>query len=243
MTTLLSPKKRAALAAHGMTMPIRARPATCLHISIAFRLSLTPIGAAGFHRQMKIREYAESIVDKYDLAKHIHGHTEILSAKFDEADALWHVSAKGGKTYRARFLIVSVAILGEPQMPDIVGIGDFDGPAFHSARWDHDIDLTDKRVAMIGSAASAVQITPPVAKIADKLYVLQRTANYVIPRDDRAYTKLEKSLFRYLPGYVKVPRLAIYLYLELMFFRGFKQGNFVNKYMTGLASRYRKKEN
>jgi len=208
----------------------------------SFSFEANPDWSRRFSPSDEIREYAENIVGKYNLQKHIHGHTEIVSALFNEVTGLWKVLSKDGKIYHARFLVVSVAILGTPQMPDIAGIDDFDGPAFHSARWDHDIDLTGKRVAMIGSAASAVQITPPVANIADKLYVLQRTANYVIPRGDRAYTKLEKFLFRYLPGYVKVPRLALYLYLELVFFKGFKRGSFVNKYMAGMAKRFRKKK-
>jgi len=207
----------------------------------SFSFEPNPDWSHRFSPSDEIREYAENIVDKYGLRNHIHGHTEIVSAKFDKATALWHVSAKNGRIYRAQFLMVSVAILGDPQMPDIAGIDDFDGPAFHSARWDHDVDLTGKRIAMVGSAASAVQITPPIAKIADKLYVLQRTPNYVVKRGDRAYTKLEKFLFRYLPGFVKVPRLAIYLYLELMFFRGFKQGSFINKVMTWQAKSARNK--
>ena len=206
----------------------------------SFSFEPNPDWSRRFSPSHEIREYAERIVEKYDLAKHIHSHTEIMSATFDEAAAVWNIHAKGGKTYCARFLIVSVAILGEPQMPDIAGIDDFAGPSFHSARWDDAVKVEGRAVAMIGSAASAVQITPPVAKTAKQLYVLQRTPNYVVKRSDRAYTKLEKFLFRYLPGFVKVPRLAMYLYLELMFIRGFKQGSFINKVMTSQAKSARK---
>ncbi|MEE9272892.1 MAG: NAD(P)/FAD-dependent oxidoreductase [Robiginitomaculum sp.] len=208
----------------------------------SFSYAPNPNWSRRFAPSAEIEKYAQDVVEQYDLKKHIRAHTKITSARFDTKSALWHINTKAEDSFQARFLVVSVAILGTPQFPNIKGIDSFKGSAFHSARWNHDANLKGKRVAIIGSAASAVQITPPVSNMADKLYVLQRTPNYVIPRGDRAYTNLEKFLFNRLPFYVKVPRILIYLYLDLMFIRGFKQGSFFNKYMTSLARKFRKKQ-
>lgn len=149
---------------------------------------------------------------------------------------------KRGKTYSARFIVTSVAILGTPQLPVINGMDSFDGPAFHSARWDHNIDLKGKRIAVIGSAASALQIIPEIAKTAAHVDVFQRTANFVIARGDRDYTKFEKTMFQKLPWTMKLTRARIYLYLDTLFYRNFQQGSFINKFLTKMAASYRKKQ-
>ena len=100
--------------------------------------------------------------------------------------------------------------LSEPRLPDIDGIDSFGGEVFHSARWDHDHDLTGKRVAVIGTGASAVQIVPQLAGTVAHVDVYQRTAPYVIPRRDRTYTRAERLAFRHLPGVQKAYRTAIY---------------------------------
>ena len=208
----------------------------------SFSFAPNPNWSRRFSPAKEIEAYTEKVVDGFDLRKHIQNNTEIVSAKFNEASALWHAIDQNGKTIEARFIIASVAILGTPQMPDIDGIDNFDGPAFHSARWEHSTKWEGKRVAIIGSAASALQIIPQIAKTAAHVDLFQRTANYVIPRRDRAYTKFEKFIFRTFPWSMKLPRFSIYAYLDYLFHKNFKQGSFINKHLTKMSRRYRKKQ-
>jgi len=129
----------------------------------SYSFALNPNWSRRFSPSDEIRGYVEDVVKRYDLEKHIRPHTEILSAVFDEATALWHAKTKGGESFTARFLVASVAILGTPQLPDIAGMDSFQGTQFHSARWDNSVDLKGKRIAVIGSAASTIQIAPAIA--------------------------------------------------------------------------------
>ena len=102
--------------------------------------------------------------------------------------------------YAARTVISGSGGLSEPRLPEIDGIDAFQGEIFHSARWNHDVDLTGKRVAVIGTGASAVQLVPELQKIAGHVDVYQRTPNWIIPRNERRFTRVEKALFRHVPG-------------------------------------------
>ena len=208
----------------------------------SFSFAPNPNWSRRFSPASEIEAYTEKVVDGFDLRKHIQNNTEIISAKFDKASALWHATTQNGEAIKARFIIASVAILGTPQMPDIDNIDKFNGPAFHSARWDHSATWEGKRIAIIGSAASALQIIPQIAKTAAHVDLFQRTANYVIPRRDRAYTKLEKAIFRTFPWAMKMTRFSIYAYLDYLFHKNFKQGSFINKHLTKMSVRYRKKQ-
>ena len=106
--------------------------------------------------------------------------------------------------------MVAAGGLSEPRLPDIEGIDDFGGALFHSARWDHDVDLRGKRVAVIGTGASAIQIVPELQQVAGHLDVYQRTAPCVLPRHDRRYGRLEKLALRHVPGLQRAYRTAIY---------------------------------
>lgn len=208
----------------------------------SFSFAPNPNWSRRFSPAAEIEAYTEKVVDDFGLRGHIQNNTEIISAKFDKNTALWHATDQNGNVIKARFMIASVAILGTPQMPTINGIDNFNGPAFHSARWDHNVSTDGKRVAIIGSAASALQIIPQIAKTAAHVDLFQRTANYVIPRRDRAYTRVEKFIFRTLPWTMKFPRLSIYAYLDYLFHRNFKQGSFINKYLMKMSAKYRKKQ-
>ena len=208
----------------------------------SFSFAPNPNWSRRFSPSHEIKAYVEKVVKDYDIKKHIKQNTEIISATFDKKTGLWQVVDKQGKTYSARFIVTSVAILSTPQLPKIEGMDSFDGPTFHSARWDHDVDIQGKRIAVIGSAASALQIIPEIAKTAAHVDVFQRTANFVIARGDRNYTKFEKTMFRKLPWTMKITRARIYIYLDTLFYRNFQQGSFINKFLTRLAASYRKKQ-
>ena len=132
------------------------------------------------------------------------------SAAWDDAAQRWVVETSAGRV-TSTTLVVAAGGLSEPRLPDIEGIDDFGGALFHSARWDHDVDLRGKRVAVIGTGASAIQIVPELQqRVAGHLDVYQRTAPYVLPRHDRRYGRLEKLALRHVPGLQRAYRTAIY---------------------------------
>ncbi|RYE80201.1 MAG: NAD(P)/FAD-dependent oxidoreductase, partial [Myxococcales bacterium] len=133
----------------------------------------------------------------------------VQDAIWDDTDNLWRIATSAGDV-TARYLVSGAGGLSEPRLPDIRGIEDFRGEIFHSARWNHDVDLAGKRVAVIGTGASAIQIVPKVAALAGRLDVYQRTAPWVMPRHDREYTAVERLGLRYVPGLQKLYRTAIY---------------------------------
>ena len=108
----------------------------------------------------------------------------------------------------------AVGALCEPNLPDIKGIHDFEGDVFHSAQWNHDVSLEGKRVAVIGTGASAIQIVPAIAGKVKHLDVYQRTAPWILPRADRPYTKLERFAFKHVPGFQRLSRAGIYAMRE-----------------------------
>ena len=132
----------------------------------------------------EILEYLEQCAADFDLLRHLRLNTAVEAAQWDEEALCWTVRTSNGETLVADVLISAVGLFNVPAYPDIEGLEQFEGVTMHSARWNHDVDLTGKTVSVIGSAASAVQLVPEVAKIAGHLYVYQRTPNYVGPRDN-----------------------------------------------------------
>ena len=126
------------------------------------------------------------------------GH-EVTGARWDEATHQWRVEIADGSTLTADVLVPAVGQLSRPAWPDIPGADTFTGPAFHSARWDHDVDLAGKRIAVIGTGASAIQFVPRIQPIAASLTIFQRSAPYVIPKLDRAYRPWHHRIFRAAP--------------------------------------------
>ncbi|MFC9517561.1 DUF4873 domain-containing protein [Nocardiaceae bacterium NPDC056970] len=163
-----------------------------------------------YARQPEILDYMRRIVDDYGLAPHIRYDAEVVSYDFDETDDRWTVRTASGAVYRPRVVVAGPGPLHKPSIPAFTGRERFAGRAFHSAEWDHTVDLTGKRVAVIGTGASAVQFVPEVAKQAAHVDVFQRTAHWVLPKMDRPITPTEKRLFRTVPGVQKAYRGAIY---------------------------------
>ena len=137
-----------------------------------------------FSQQPELQQYFEEVMHDYNIAEHCRFNTEVVSATFDEADSTWSVvtsSKDREQTFQARAVISSVGALNRPKLPDIPGIDDFDGPAFHSARWDHSVDITGKKVALVGAGASGFQIAPTIADDVEQLHVFQRTPQWMFP--------------------------------------------------------------
>ncbi|ORV14703.1 flavin-containing monooxygenase [Mycobacterium celatum] len=138
-----------------------------------------------FAEQPELQEYFTGLIDKHGLGEHIRWRTEVTDATWDDHDGTWSVTARtpGGETttMRARAVISAVGQLNRPYIPDFDGADTFRGPSFHSAAWDHSVDLTGKRVALIGAGASGFQIAPAVAEDVAQLTVFQRTAQWMFP--------------------------------------------------------------
>ncbi len=162
-----------------------------------------------FSPQPEIHAYLQDVAQRSGVLDRFHFGVTVEEAAWDETDHVWQVVTSAG-TITADAVISGSGGLSEPKNPEIDGIEDFAGEIFHTARWDHDVDLTGKRVAVIGTGASAIQVIPEIAEKVGHLDVYQRTAPWVMPRHDRAYTGLERLGFRHLPFFQKAYRTGIY---------------------------------
>ncbi|HXK24623.1 MAG TPA: NAD(P)/FAD-dependent oxidoreductase, partial [Myxococcota bacterium] len=142
-----------------------------------------------FSPSEEIQAYLLRLVEKWQLRWQMRLGTEIAEARFDEARGLWTLTTRGGETHEARVVVSCVGGLVDPAIPDIKGIQSFGGEMFHTARWNHDYDLTGRNVAVIGTGASAVQVVPQVAPQVAKLSVFQRTPAWVVPKQDARYSE------------------------------------------------------
>ncbi|KUH82155.1 MULTISPECIES: NAD(P)/FAD-dependent oxidoreductase [unclassified Mycobacterium] len=147
----------------------------------------------------EIRQYANEVADKYDVRRHMRFETTVEGARWDEDARVWSIALRGGETLVARFLITATGFLSQPRLPDIPGIADFEGKVIHTAAWDDDYDPAGRRVAIIGTGSTAVQLIPELAKTAGVLTVYQRTATYVYPRIDFGLSDRAKRLFARIP--------------------------------------------
>ena len=163
-----------------------------------------------FGLQAEIHSYIKHCAAKYNLYDHIHFNQEVESTTFNEQAGLWTIQSKSGDTFEADAVVSATGQLNQPAYPAIPGIDTFKGKAFHSARWDHDYNLTGKRVAVVGTGASAIQFVPQIASQVKQLKLFQRSAAWVIPKPDRPFTGLEQWIFRHMPGADRVYRSLIY---------------------------------
>ncbi len=137
----------------------------------------------------EIQGYVRHCAEKYGITQHIRYNSKVLSARFDSESDTWLTQLSGGAVLKSRYLISATGLLCQPKPVAIPGLDDFAGKTMHSARWDHSHDLRDKRVAVIGTGATAVQIVPEIAGTVSSLYVFQRTPIWVSPRPDRLLSR------------------------------------------------------
>lgn len=169
-----------------------------------------------YGKQSQILEYQNHVADKYDLRRHIRFGVAVESAVFDEVAGVWTMTLGNGETLQAATVVSAVGQLHRPAYPNINGLEDFDGPAFHSAHWDHSIDLTGKRVAVIGTGASAIQFVPRVAEKAKELLVFQRSPGWVMPKVESRFSPLGRWLLKHFSLVHDLDRLRIFLITELL---------------------------
>jgi cation diffusion facilitator CzcD-associated flavoprotein CzcO len=185
--------------------------------------------------QPEILAYIEGVARRYGVTPAIRFGQAVTQATYDDRDATWTVETAGGAREVVDVFVPAVGQLSQPSVPAFSGFDAFGGRSFHSARWNHAVPLANKRIAVIGSAASAVQIVPELAKVAARLFVFQRTPNWVIPRLDWRYSRLRKAFFRHVPGYRLLTRASIYFTQEALF-KALKTGSVMNRLMRWFAS-------
>ncbi|WP_406493527.1 NAD(P)/FAD-dependent oxidoreductase [Streptomyces sp. NBC_01604] len=180
----------------------------------SFSFAPNPDWPRTFSGQGHIRAYLEHVADVFRLRPHIRFDSEVKTMTWNTDRLCWDIETAGGPL-SADFVVSATGPLSDPRIPDIPGLDTFPGKVFHSARWDHDYDLRGKRVAMVGTGASAIQIVPAVQPLAAKLTLFQRTPPWVLPRVDRAITGAERRLHRRLPVTTQLRRGLLWGIREL----------------------------
>lgn len=183
----------------------------------SYSFAQNPDWSRVYSLQPEILAYIEGVVQDHQLQAHIRYSTEVQSAAWDDAAGCWELRLAGGATLTARVFIGAWGQLNRPSTPGFAGREQFQGQSFHSANWQHGIDLRGKRVATVGNGASAIQFIPQVAANAASLTVFQRSPSYVVPRLDRAYTTEERALFRQQPSRLQESRDTMYSEREARF--------------------------
>lgn len=164
----------------------------------SFSFAPNPNWPRTFSGQEHIRAYLEHVADVFRLRPHLRFDSEVKMMTWDADRLRWDIETSSGRL-SADIVVSATGPLSDPKIPDIPGLDSFPGKVFHSARWDHDYDLRGKRVAMVGTGASAIQIVPAVQPLAQKLTLFQRTPPWVMPRVDRPITGFERRLHQQLP--------------------------------------------
>jgi cation diffusion facilitator CzcD-associated flavoprotein CzcO len=165
----------------------------------------------------ELKSYAEHCVEKYGVRDRIRLSTKVTGASFDEDQSVWRLQLADGQELSARFVIGATGVFSQPKPPAIPGIETFAGPAMHTARWDHRVDLKGKRVAVIGTGASAIQVIPAIAPEVERLTVFQRTPIWCLPKLDAPLGARARALLRFLPGAKLAARYASQAFVEATF--------------------------
>jgi cation diffusion facilitator CzcD-associated flavoprotein CzcO len=182
----------------------------------SFSFAPNPDWTRAYSGSAEILAYTHHLVDRFGLRPLIRFGTDVTAVDWDDEAGLWTVTAADGSEHRARSVVMAAGPLANASFPDIPGIDDFTGHKILSSRWDHDCDLTGKRVAVIGTGASAVQIVPELVKRAASVKVFQRTPGWVMPKPDPPHPAWLRGLFRQVPAVQRAGREALYWTHELM---------------------------
>jgi cyclohexanone monooxygenase len=197
-----------ALDAPGGTWRLHSYPGLACDVwahSYSFSYAPNPDWTASFVEQPEIQAYLAACATAFGLDPHIKLNTRIASAHYREPGT-WCVQTSAGEQSEFDVVINAMGNQHTPQYPDVRGMELFEGKSWHGTRWNHDVDLTGKRVIIVGSAASAVQIVPEVAKIAGHLTVLQRSANWIMPRGRKFYSEKQRERARRFPFLITLAR-------------------------------------
>jgi cation diffusion facilitator CzcD-associated flavoprotein CzcO len=181
----------------------------------SFSFAQNPEWTQTYSPQPEIWDYLRRCADEFGVRPHIRFGCAVESATWLDGERRWEIETTQGAV-RARVLIAGMGPLTEPKIPDLPGLADFEGETFHSARWNHGYDLTGKRVASIGTGASAIQYVPAIQPQVDQLHVFQRTAPWVLPHSNRPITGAERRAYRAVPALQRLVRGGIYAAREAL---------------------------
>ncbi|RJQ72200.1 NAD(P)/FAD-dependent oxidoreductase [Pseudonocardiaceae bacterium YIM PH 21723] len=179
----------------------------------SFSFNPNPGWSRRYCRQPEIQRYLRATADKYGITGHTRFSVTVGESRWDPVTGRWQIQTDQGP-YTAEVLVAASGPLHQPRLPDVPGLATFTGPKFHSARWDHSVDLTGKRVAVVGSGASAVQFVPEISGRTGELHVFQRTAPWVLPKSDGPVPAWQRAAFRLVPQLQALRRFLIYLQFE-----------------------------
>jgi cation diffusion facilitator CzcD-associated flavoprotein CzcO len=182
----------------------------------SFSFELNANWSRTYSRQPEILAYLQRCADKYQVSDHILFNTEAREAVFDEAAQVWRVCTKGGDIIWTRTLVSAIGPLSRPTFPNVPGVERFKGKSFHSSQWDHTYDLTGKKVAVIGTGASAIQFIPQIAPTVEKLTVFQRSPPWILPKFDVAHANWVILMLKSIPGAKRLARSLLYWSLEVV---------------------------
>ncbi|HVK22376.1 MAG TPA: NAD(P)/FAD-dependent oxidoreductase [Actinokineospora sp.] len=188
-----------------------------------------------FAPQPEIWDYMRGVAEKWGLRRYTHFGVEVTGARWEADESRWYVSTATGDTYVGQYLVAGIGALHLPSIPELPGIEDFEGKTFHSAQWDHGYDLAGKKVAVIGTGASAIQFVPEIAPDVAELTLFQRTPPWVMPKPDHAIAPWAQTAFAKVPGAQRGYRNFLYWLNEVRAV-GFNGHQGILKYASKLAA-------
>jgi cation diffusion facilitator CzcD-associated flavoprotein CzcO len=194
-----------------------------------------------FARGHELKEYCDRVAEKYDLRRHMRFSTQVDSARWDDDADVWVLSLADGQSLTVQQLITATGFLSRPALPDIPGIADFAGTVVHTAQWDDDLDLAGRRVGVIGTGATSVQLVPTIAQDVADLTVFQRTPIWVFPKFDRRISPRQRRLFRHVPAAQQASRFVGWAIIESLLVFGvlhYRQFWWTNAIAAKLSQRF-----
>ena len=214
-------------------------------VTYSYSFAPNPWWSHWYARGPELKKYAEHVAERFDLRRHMRFGAAVEAAVWDEDAQEWEVRVAGAegehRRVRATYLVTATGFLSQPKNPDIAGVDEFAGTVLHSARWDDDADLDGRRVAIIGTGATAVQLIPELAERAAHLTVFQRTPIWVTPKLDREMPRLVQRLFAGVPLTQRVARRVNTAVLEAIMVTGvvhYRQGRLFNRMAERIAKRH-----
>jgi cation diffusion facilitator CzcD-associated flavoprotein CzcO len=181
----------------------------------SFSFAPNPEWSRTYPLQPELKRYLRDVTDRFGIGDHIRLQCEVTAVDWDEAEGVWRVDTEQGP-FTVELLIAAPGFLSEPATPALPGLETFEGETFHTARWNHDRDLTGRRVAVIGTGASAIQTVPQIQPLVEHLDVFQRTPPWVMPHRDRPITDFERRVYRRFPAIQRAIRQLVYLSREML---------------------------
>jgi cation diffusion facilitator CzcD-associated flavoprotein CzcO len=175
----------------------------------SFSFAPNPAWSRTYSCQPEIQTYLQHCAREYGILPHVRFGTEVQSSAWDESERSWQIETSAGPV-RAQVLVAAPGALSEPRIPELPGLDSFEGRMFHSAQWDYDHDLTGRRVAAVGTGASAIQFVPRIQPEVERLHLFQRTPPWILPHTDRPVSEAERRLYRAVPALQRLVRNGVY---------------------------------